>query len=476
LPDIALPATGRNDADRPLAVVEPKGAHVRVIAANEAARISGIAPGLKLSAALALTEFLTILERSAEAEQEKLAALAAWADELTPLVSLELPDSLLLEVRGSLKLFGGLDAIKRKLAAELDGRRMSYHLCAAPTPLAALWLARIAKADVLEASVLAGHLGVLPIAVTRWPENIRALLVEMGVHTIGDCLRLPRDGFARRIGAQYLHGLDKALGKQPDLRLGYQAQPGVNGIIELSDESTDMAVFKGALESLVTSIAADLRRRQRQAQNLHAVFQHMRRPATVILLQLIEPTHEVSRLLDPLVARVERVVMAAPVVAISVSADSLVAMRIEEACIFTGGSLSERTPVSAAALVENLRGRFGTERVYGLGLVIEHRPERAWTKRIDRVLQRGSDLSQLLSRTRNRPLWILPVPLPLNGRNPVSKKAADNVLEPERIESGWWDGEDIKRDYYAVTAGRGQKLWVYRDCIMGGWYVHGIFG
>jgi protein ImuB len=300
LRDIALPAVSQNDAGRPLVVVEPKGGQVRVVAANEAARVSGIRPGLKLSAALALTEFMTILDRSVEAEQKKLEALAAWAYELTPFVSLELPDSLLLEVRGSLKLFGGLAVIKKKLTAELDKRRLSYYLCAAPTPLAALWLARFAKADVLESSALAGCLGVLPIAVTRWPEDVRVLLAEMGVHTIGDCLRLPRDGFARRVGTQYLLGLDKALGKQPDLRLSYKTRPGVSETIEFSDESTDREMLKGALGSLVTSIAADLRRRQHQAQNLRVVFQHARRPATVIFLQLIEPTHEVSRLLDPL--------------------------------------------------------------------------------------------------------------------------------------------------------------------------------
>jgi protein ImuB len=66
--------------------------------------------------------------------------------------------------------------------------------------------------------------------------------------------------------------------------------------------------------------------------------------------------------------------------------------------------------------------------------------------------------------------------LPLTGRNPVSKEAAEGVLEAERIESGWWDGGDIKRDYYAVTAAQGQRLWIYRDCITGGWYMHGIFG
>jgi protein ImuB len=47
---------------------------------------------------------------------------------------------------------------------------------------------------------------------------------------------------------------------------------------------------------------------------------------------------------------------------------------------------------------------------------------------------------------------------------------------PERIESGWWDGGDIGRDYYAISTERGQRLWIYKDHATRGWYLHGLFG
>ena len=100
-----------------------------------------------------------------------LAALAFAARDLTPLVCMEPPDGLLLEVHGSLKLFGGLAEIKKKLVAELDRRRLRYHLCVAPTPLAAAWLARCAAEDVLESSALPGRLSQLSLAATRWPDR-----------------------------------------------------------------------------------------------------------------------------------------------------------------------------------------------------------------------------------------------------------------------------------------------------------------
>ena len=50
---------------------------------------------------------------------------------------------------------------------------------------------------------------------------------------------------------------------------------------------------------------------------------------------------------------------------------------------------------------------------------------------------------------------------------------------PERIESGWWEGRDVRRDYFvARTQETGQTLWIFTEARSGGasgWYVHGIF-
>jgi len=51
------------------------------------------------------------------------------------------------------------------------------------------------------------------------------------------------------------------------------------------------------------------------------------------------------------------------------------------------------------------------------------------------------------------------------------------VAGPERIESGWWDGADVRRDYYVASDSRGARFWIYRDCVgERKWFLHGIFG
>jgi protein ImuB len=52
------------------------------------------------------------------------------------------------------------------------------------------------------------------------------------------------------------------------------------------------------------------------------------------------------------------------------------------------------------------------------------------------------------------------------------------ILEhgPERIESGWWDGQDVSRDYYLAASPTGERLWIFRERRGArGWYLHGLF-
>jgi protein ImuB len=51
----------------------------------------------------------------------------------------------------------------------------------------------------------------------------------------------------------------------------------------------------------------------------------------------------------------------------------------------------------------------------------------------------------------------------------------DRAWGPERIETGWWRGEDVRRDYYVVETTRGERFWLFRDLGDGSWFLHGVF-
>ena len=167
LPSLAFECLPAANARLPAVVVAPDRGQLHVVAASRAAAEAGIAPGTKLQTAMALAASLQVFERAPSREQEYLESLAEWAQKLTSMVSIEPPESLLLEVAGSLKLFGSLEVIKTKLRLELARRHGDFRFCAAPTATAALWLARAASADVLQWRGLTGSLAALPVSNRR---------------------------------------------------------------------------------------------------------------------------------------------------------------------------------------------------------------------------------------------------------------------------------------------------------------------
>jgi protein ImuB len=445
-------------------VVEARQGQLYVVTANREAIRAGIGADTRLSTAAALAASLQVLERAPLRERECLESLASFAHRLTSLVSLEPPEGLLLEVAGSLKLFGSLAAIKESLRKELVRRSLDFRLCVAPTATGALWSARAGSSDVLTWHELAGRLGMLPLAVTRWPQPVQALLRDLGIRTIGDCARLPREGFARRVGAGFLLELDRAYGRSVDLRAEYSAPQRWSARVELGEETVDSALFMTAVEQLIDELATELRKRQAQITSFEIIFEHLRRPATVESFDLLEPTHERERFVHLIEDRLERRALPVPAIALRVSSGILLPLALNGADLFERQPLEERLKV----LLERLRERCGADAVYGLRTVADHRPEKAWTKELE--LERR--VRHVDAQRQPRPLWLFerPIALPMQG---ASLRLGAG---PERIESGWWDEQDVSRDYYTATNARGQRLWVFRDRRTRSWFVHGLFG
>jgi len=426
----------------------------------------------------ARTLWLAVQLLDPQPDAVRLAELADWAQVLTPVVVLRPGEGLLLEVQGSLRYFSGLAAIKERLATEIDQRGWKARLAAAPTALAAAWLVRCVAVDVAGRSELAGAIGRLPLAATAWPDNIQLMLRQMGLRSIADCLRLPRDGLARRIGRNWLEELDRALGRTPDPRKTFQPRQRLHRHVEFTTETHSQALLAEALRGMTASCEQELRQRQAQVAEIELRFMHLRREATCTRIRFVDPVHESERILAPLLARIERIALPEPTIALALETDTLLPLRTELSWLVP--ALPGEVGVSAGptvpefAIVECLRGRFGERRVYGISRVAEHRPELAWRHWVDRPEHRvPADRYSAACIARERPLWLLPAPQKVQD-NGSGGSVAD--ADPERIESGWWDGQEISRDYHVVAGATGEKLWLYQDRLTDEWYLHGIFG
>jgi len=513
-PRFALEAVAPRGAAGPVAVLDDSGR--TLIACDAVAERQGIYTGQGLNAALALCPGLVVHARDAAAEERLLTGLGRWLTQFTPLASLEPPDAVFAEVRGSLRLFGGARALRQRVRETLAAQGLTPGIALAPTPRAALLAAR-AGLEVMVGSpaALPRLTARLPLACLRWPERTRAALGGLGLRSVADLLRLPREGFARRFGPGCLDELDALLGRRGEPRRRVVTAERFDAGLELPAECGDTARILVAAGLLLERLEEFLQRRGAGVTGIRLFCHHAgRRSPTVATLGLVRPAAAAAELLPLLGERLGQLPLQAPVVALRLRSTVIVPLVLASARLWVRAP-QEGNAGAGARLVERLRARLGEDAVFGVCLVDEHRPECAWSvaspaipiasasssgnsigigKGKGKGKGIGSAGRRLLAASHPRragpshavtwpeaprPLWMLAEPEPLAVREgrPCHHGALELLAGPERIETGWWDGVDVRRDYYVACSRAGLRLWIYRERGPGErWHLHGVFG
>lgn len=494
---LPLEAHCRNvDSGAPTVVVEGEGVRSRVVALNESAMAVGADIGMRVNAVYALAPQLQVIHRDERLEATVLEGLVGWCEQFTSVVSLTPPAGLLLEIGASLALFGNLEALVERFRAGL--KRIGYRHCTAvaPTPLAASLLARAGFSEAIRSpQSLAGGLARIPLACTDLPEKIREELRAMGVKHFGDCYRLPRDGLSRRVGPVVIDTIDRALGRCPDPRQPHRAAVEFERRLGFPAEVREVEVVLHGASRLLEELCGFLRARALGVRALAVHLAHRGQSDTRIAITLIAPQRDPQHLLHLLRERLERLQIVQPIEYLGLRAVDFASLAPTSRDLYaTSSSPSE----DWNTLVERLRARLSNDVVQGLALVADHRPERAWkaiTPAERRASNSGPNSIRNATQDRNsmslgpgqRPAWLLDAPRPLEARkaqgggiyfrNPDDRSfSLFSLAGPERIESGWWDGGDIARDYYLACASDGERYWVFRERRgERGWFLHGIF-
>ena len=441
----------------PLVVVEKQGNRTWIVACSDDAAARGVGIGMAVPAAQALADGLVVRKRDPLAEQASLDGLAVWAGRFTPSVSLEPPDGLLLEVSTCLSLHRGLANLLKQARSGIGEMGYAATMACAPSSHGAWLLAKagIEKA-IREPARLESLLAALPVALLDQPPAVVEGLEKVGAHTLGECLRLPRGGVARRFGQALLDELDLALGRRPEARAFFAPPPSFERSLELPAPVHDAEALQFAVRRLLPELEGYLTLRQSGVQELELVCRHERRGDTVLKLGFAKPSRDTARMQLLLREMLGRTRLAAAVHTLVLHAP-----RVLPLSAASGDLFQKSREADGDLLLERLRIRLGKDAVYGIETAADHRPECAWRPCTE---QGGA-----AAANRHRPLWLLPKPLPCHdGRIRLTSG-------PERIESGWWDGGDVARDYYVAEDRNGAQLWVYCDLASGEWYVHGVF-
>jgi len=465
-------SSGEDDA-QPLFVSEAG----RVIGINRAARRLGIRPGMLPTAARALSESGVHRVRDPHREHQTLEQLATWALQFTPRVSLQPPEALLLEVAGSLRYFQGLEPLRRQVSTGLEQRGHRAATGIAPTPTAAWMLARAGDSTpVTTREALTERLAPLPLQALPLDRPVRDALEGLGCDNVAAVRSLPSDGATRRLGRPLLETLQRAHGERPDPRRNWQPPGQFEAHLDCPEAIVTVDGLHPLVQQLLEGLCRHLRERDTAVMRMWFMLRHRDGPPTCLPVGVMSPTRDAGHLKWLAERRLERLELTTDVIAVTLRAGRFHATGAANGA-FDLLDTDDRSRQDAdwQTLIETFDSRLGEERVHMITPVAEHRPERAW------AYQRPekADPATPLPRSDARPAWLLECPLPLGSRQGRPHyHNAPLVLEagPERIETGWWDGLDVTRDYYQARTAAGHRIWIFRNRRgQRDWYVHGIF-
>ena len=451
---------------------------------------AGIKPGMKLAAAQALAPEVHRFRRDLQEERQQLERLAGWAYQFSSRVSLLPPDALLIEIGASLKLFGGGAALLRRLREGLQALGFSAVIGLGHSPSAARLRAR-ASLVLGTPQARLDRIDKLPVSLGEWPTATLEALAASGIQQFGDLLRLPRANLARRHGQALVDDLDRLLGRLPEPQSWYRPPDEYHAWIELPAPTASSESLAFPLRRLIVDLCATLAGRDAGIEHcaLRFALERLRQqegehqPEVVHLqMGLVEASRDPEHLLQLVRARLERLQLPRPVLGIHLHVARMPGFKPQAHDLFDVDAGSGNWP----SLIERLMARLGHQALLRPIWIADHRPEYASRWLTLDAPAAGSVAAPTrpaalpdASALPPRPLWLLSAPQAI---------AIDDfalLAGPERIESGWWDEDDVRRDYYLAAVlpeaadrnARGARAWVFQDlrqpqC----WYLHGWFG
>ena len=510
LPDLPLLAAARGQlADAataldgvPVVLACGQGAQQTVWRSNRVADAAGVRCGMRCGAAATLLPAgtrLHVLERDQHAEQHLLQGLAWLALRFSSRVVMSAPDVLLIEAAGSLRLFGGTEGLRSKIEAAFTARlaAVDCHPCVAiaPFPAAAELLVRVGMPQTLRTPQMTlAALAPLPVSALVLRERERADLERLGLDQIGQCLRLPRAGLARRLSPGLLAQLDRLCGRAPDPRPPVCLPERFSSHVELPLPSTDGARLRRAAASLLELLNDYLEVRCAHVQQLQWRFgarpESEQDADTVVMMQgFAEPGRpgraQRRRWLEMFTERLQTTVLPGPVEWLELRVPEVMAAPgITPSLIPTAETRAAAREQAWLKLLERLRARLGRGVLWQPEAHADRRPSRAGRYR--EILpvddQKPSEPHTELPGFAQRPLLFSPseTVLPTDADNrPIWGGPLTFMTLRERIESGWWEGEDSSRDYYVARNPNGEQAWICRVLPRAGsrgyWALQGTF-
>ena len=407
---------------------------------------------------------------------------------MSPIVALDEPDGLRLDMTGAGPAFGSEHTLVEFAAIELGRLGFSSRIAIAPTFACAWAVARFGDEPraIIESAGVRDAIAPLPVAGLRLESALRDDLASVGIDRVAHLLELPRSTLPARFGEALLHRLDEALGEamEPIEPVRAVAPPVAEREFDGPTDRVDAIEY--TVRDLLRAICETLRSRGDGARSVLVELERSDLDAERLIVTLSQPSQSASRLWKLIQPKLERAHLGFGVEAVRVRVPSAARLRDEQTERWGGdkGPSGAETERAIGELADTLGGRLGTDRVHRVALRESHLPECAFETRSVVSDQHGGVVA---ATPNDRPTVLLQRPAPaqvvaLTPDGPVhgvgyggAEHEVIGCFGPERIAPEWWRAGRGARDYFAVQLDDGRRLWIFRAVRAGRWFVHGLW-
>jgi len=333
----------------------------------------------------------------------------------------------------------------------------------------------------------AEEIGRLPTEALRIASGVVESLRCLGVKRIEELERLPKSSLPSRFGAALPLRLEQLRGRAPESLIAHRSPDEFHSVWVGDTPTSRQADVEEVVRRLIGEVCKLLDRRDRGAIRLQCVVHLHEKPAEQLQVELFQPTCNAEHLWDLMRMQLEQFRLGGAAVKIELSAAISAPLEIQQAELF-GDAKRSRTR-QFAMLLDRLAARLGGHRVLRPRLTADPQPERSC------VLEPAGSGSHRKRRTASkrrhiaahRPLQLFSPPCELPAapvgecppRQFLHERQSHRVAKhwgPERIETGWWRGPSVQRDYYRIETEEGNRFWLFRELNHPRWFLHGAYG
>jgi protein ImuB len=290
--------------------------------------------------------------------------------------------------------------------------------------------------------------------------------------------------------------IDQLLGTAHELIVPYRPPPQFveERLLEYPQERRE--VIESILRELIHRLATALGNRREGVLKLNGRLDCA--PGRPVLLEvgLFRASADEAHLWNLVQMQLEQAALLGPVGRVRLEAALTARLENRQSELFAGNQHEAERQL--ALFIDRCSSRLGSEAVLQPEFTADPLPEKAVRYRAgvrgrrSEVRGRRSEYSDSAFRIPHsallRPLLLHSPPHPLDVLSiapdgpPVSFRLHGKTHEvtgsagPERVETGWWRGKSVRRDYWRVETTSGQRLWLFRKIGSSQWYLHGEDG